>query len=69
MYFGELVGVGYGLAIAVEGEASEVVRWKLMSVFGLGLEGASVGQHFLKIIEIPLIINAIRTLSSIPDNT
>lgn len=68
LYFGQLVGVGDGLAIVVEGETAEIMSGEFVRGFGLWLKGARIGQHFLKIIEITLIIKAIRTLSYIPNN-
>ncbi len=43
-YFGELVGVGDGLAVVI-GVDRDVLKGQFCGVFGFGLEGAAVGHH------------------------
>lgn len=61
--------VCYGLAVVVEGVAAHELRLEFGGrVLAFGLKAGGIAHHFLKIIEIGLVINAIRTLSALLKN-
>lgn len=43
-----MVGVRNGLAIVVERKAAEIMGGEFVSIFGLRLKGAGIGQHFFE---------------------